>query len=111
MNANEWLQSRRPRPPATLVERLELAVTPFSSDTTMSRSEIFAGAAAAILSDLIPPAASEMSTRRQVAIDLLAADALVTYAIEAAAEECDAFGQNVDGVIARLASLAPAGKI
>lgn len=111
MNDREWLQSRRPSPPLKLLDRVELAVTPLSDDSTMSRSEILATAATAMLAPLVGPGAPEVSRNRDVAIDLLAADALVTYAIEAATEDCGAIGQNIDRVIARLASLAPAGKV
>jgi hypothetical protein len=111
MSAREWLQSRRPQPPERLARRLEAAVNPLSSGSAQSLSETLASAAAAILAPLSTPDESEGSRSREVAIDLLAADALVTYAVEAATEECETFRRNVDEVIARLASLAPAGKI
>jgi hypothetical protein len=111
MNDREWLQSRRPLPPPKLFDRLALAVTSLSDESKMSRSEILANAAAAILAPLVASGGPEASRNREVATDLLAADALVTYAIEAAAEECDAIARNIDRVIAPLASLAPAGKV
>lgn len=77
----------------------------------MSRSERLVAAAVTLLAPLVGPGAPDVSRSRDVAIDLLAADALVTYAIEAAAEDCAAIGQNVDRVVAQLASLAPAGKV
>jgi hypothetical protein len=111
MSASEWLRSRRPQPPQRLAERLEAAANPLPGDSAQSLSETLASAAAAILAPLSTPDEPEGSRSREVAIDLLAADALVTYAVEAATEECETFRQNVDDVIARLASLAPAGKI
>jgi hypothetical protein len=110
MNDREWLRSRRPSPPPKLFDRLEAAVTPLTEDLSISRSEILASAATALLVPLVGPDAPEVSRNREVAIDLLAADALLTYAIEAATEKGDAFAREIDRVIARLASLAPAGK-
>lgn len=110
MNDRDWLRSRRLSAPPKLFDRLELAVAPVSAGSTMSHSEILASAATAVLAPLVGPGAAEVSRNREVAIDLLAADALVTYAIEAATEECEALGQSIDRVITRLASLATAGK-
>ncbi len=111
MNDREWLQSRRLPAPPRLFERVELALAPHSGDSTLSRSEILASAAAAILGPMVGPGAPEVSRNSEVAIDLLAVDALVTYAIESATEECEGFRKNIDRVIAQLVSLAPAGKI
>jgi hypothetical protein len=111
MNDREWLRSRRPSPPPKLFDRVELAVPSLSNESTMSRSETLAIAAVSILAPLVGPDAPEVSRSREVAIDLLSVDALVTYAIEAATEECEVFQQNIDRVIAQLASLARAGKV
>ena len=40
------------------------------------------------------------------ALDLLAADALITYAVEAAAEDCERFATLTDEMIARLSIIA-----
>ena len=111
MNDREWLESRRPSPPPKLFNRLELAVSPLSDALAVSRSEILSTAAASILAPLIAAGGSEAARNREIAIDLLAADALVTYAIEAATEECQAIAQTIDRVVLRLASLAPAGTV
>jgi hypothetical protein len=60
---------------------------------------------------LLQPDARDVPRSRDIAIDLLAADALVTYAIESAAEDRGAMGQNIDSVVACLAALAPEGKV
>jgi hypothetical protein len=109
MDDREWLGSRHPSPPAKLFDRLELALDPLREALTISRSEILSSAAAAILAPLIASEGTEPTRNRKTAIDLLAADALVTYAIEAATEDCQAIAQNIDRVVQRLASLAPAG--
>lgn len=111
MNDSEWLQSRRPPPPPKLSERVQLAATPFSDDSKMSRSERLARGAVALLAPLFGPGAPDISISRDVAIDLLAADALVTYAIESAADDCATIGQNVDLVVEQLISLASTGQV
>ena len=74
----DWLDLRRPRPPAALSARLaELTAGVACGD----RSEIpplLIGRACEILSSI--------GSDRAAATDLLAADALITYAMEAAAE-------------------------
>jgi hypothetical protein len=40
------------------------------------------------------------------ALDLLAADALITYAVEAAADDCERFAALTDEMIARLSAVA-----
>jgi hypothetical protein len=104
VNASEWLASRRPAPPAKLAQRLESALSEFLSAPDVTPSDAFAVAAAGLLRRLMK-AESKPSSRREEAIDLLAADALVTYAIEAAADECESFAERTDAVIARLAVL------
>ena len=46
------------------------------------------------------------STRRECALDLLSVDALVTYAMEAAAEDPDTFASRVHDAMDRLAAAA-----
>lgn len=105
VNTNEWLASRRPTPPAKLAQRLESALAEFLSSPEVTTSDALAVAAAGILRRLMSEV-SRPSSRREEAIDLLAADALVTYAIEAAADECELFAERMDAVIARLAVIA-----
>jgi len=104
VNASEWLTSRRPSPPANLAQRLESALSEFLSAPDVAPSDAFAVAAAGILRRLMR-AESKPSSRREEAIDLLAVDALVTYAIEAAADECESFAERTEAVMARLAVL------
>jgi hypothetical protein len=104
VNASEWLASGRPAPPAKLAQRLESALSEFPSAPDVTPSDAFAVAAAGILRSLMTQD-SKLSTRRDEAIDLLAADALVTYAIEAAADECGSFAERTDAVMARLVAL------
>ena len=78
-----WLRSRRPAPPQTLRERLDRAV------------ELLVPAPSATLPvylarlgrDLLDGVASKPTGGRELALDLLAADAFATYAFEAQTEE------------------------
>ena len=108
MDPSEWLEARRPAPPVKLAAHLEAAVTEFTSSPNMSLSETLAVAGIAFLDRLT--GANAPTSRREMAKELLSADALLTYALEAAAEDCESFAASADAIIARVASLAPAGK-
>jgi hypothetical protein len=107
MDPREWLAARRPAPPVTLAASLEVAVSGFVSSPDVSMSATLSEAGAGILERLT--GATAPASRREVAIELLSADALLTYALEAAAEDCESFAASADAVIARLVSLASAG--
>jgi len=74
-----WLDARRPIPPATLRERLRRAVheTPLALPAHLAE----------LGRELLAGVASRPSGGRELALDLLAADAFATYAFEAQAEE------------------------
>ena len=74
-----WLEARRPAPPATLRERLREAV----HDTPLD----LAAHLAQLGHELLARVAARPSGGRELAMDLLAADAFATYAFEAQAEE------------------------
>jgi hypothetical protein len=84
----EWLSNRRPAPPAALRAHLEAALV----DGTEALPQHLARLGA----DLLARVARQPAGGRELALDLLAADAFVTYAFEAQAET------DVDG-LARLA--------
>jgi hypothetical protein len=73
-----WLETRRPAPPAALRAQLEAAVT--ESDERLAEHLADLG------SVLLDRVAQNPSGGRALALDLLAADAFVTYAFEAQAE-------------------------
>jgi len=73
-----WLDERRPAPPPGLRAHLEAAVV----DAPDPLPEHLAR----LGSDLLARVASHPAGGREVALDLLAADAFVTYAFEAQAE-------------------------
>jgi len=80
MTAAEWLASSAPGAPAELVERASAWLA--STDVSGSASEQLARAGRAALQ-----AAIDSSAGRPAAADLLAADALITLALEARAVE------------------------
>ena len=73
-----WLESRRPAPPAALLAPLEAAVT--------DRAAPLPDHLSAVGRELLARVAASPRAGRELALDLLAADAFVTYAFEAQAE-------------------------
>jgi hypothetical protein len=91
----EWLGTRRPTPPAALRAHLEEAVVDGAEPLPQHLARL--GAA------LLARVAGHPAGGRELALDLLAADAFVTYAFEAQAEA------DVDG-LARLAQDVTGGR-
>lgn len=79
-----WLDGRRPAPPAMLRAQIERAVTDAQRPLPAHLAEL--GRA------LLARVTSRPDGRRELALELLAADAFITYAFEAQAE------QDVGGV-------------
>ena len=74
-----WLETRRPAPPATLRERLRGAVHDAPDGLVAHLARLGR--------ELLDGVASRPNGGRELALDLLAADAFATYAFEAQAEE------------------------
>jgi hypothetical protein len=91
-----WLETRRPVPPPELAARLRALVA------AAPERVLAGGGLRAALADLGLSVLAGLEGRDPqeagVALDLLAADALVTYAFEAAADE----GTDVTGLAGRL---------
>lgn len=82
----EWLAARRPAVPLALEARLRRAVA--EADTaSLEASLSVAGVLSAIGLRLLTDVTNRGVQDEAMALDLLAADAFVTYAVEAAAEE------------------------
>lgn len=81
MTVAEWLDSREPSPPSRLAERLRSVL---GDRGTLAKDLSPAGLAQAGIA-LLRAIEERESNDRSNALDLLAADALVTYAFEAAA--------------------------
>lgn len=75
-----WLDRRRPAPPQALRERIDQAVTQTTPHAPLPSY------LASVGRQLLSRVADRPEGGRELALDLLAADALVTYAFEAQAE-------------------------
>jgi hypothetical protein len=96
-----WLAARRPAPPPALAAQLEAVLAACPPDRLQA-----AGSMAAALSLLGVGALDALEGRapdgRGVAMDLLAADAFVTYAFEAASDQDEPVDAVAAGVLARV---------
>ncbi len=90
-----WLEQRRPAPPPALAAHLAAAVagsSPPSPPTPHPPPEASPGRLVALGHRLLARVTATPGGGRELALDLLAADAFVTYAFEAQAEA------DVDGL-------------
>ena len=99
-----WLASRTPAPPIQLASRIEHLVATASAghDTAVPPVERLLDAADATMRGLL----RDGCLTRESALDLLAVDALVTYAFEAAADRPEDLEALATGALARIAALA-----
>ena len=102
MTLAEWLEARRPAPPAALRTRIDAALGPHLHDSAPDAAETFLAAAERVVQTLL----DENATSRGSALDLLAADALVTYAFEAQSEQPGQLRRRAAEAMARIAALA-----
>lgn len=101
MTVAEWLRSRALQPPEALSARLEAVLGEsllLASDTI---PEVFLEKGERLVADLL----QTHSTSRNSALDLLTADALVTYAFEAASENPSAIATRASAAMRRIAAL------
>jgi hypothetical protein len=105
----EWLDSRTPRPPDALEERIHGALAPvLDHEVEAGRGSTHHELLAAARSLLSAQRAADSAGRGE-AHDLLAADALVTYAFELAAEDPDAVDTLAESAMRYFGSLAGEG--
>ena len=98
-----WVAAQEPPAPAALVERVGGALARFDADDAAARPAHCLAAAEAVLARLLADGATGTRSR-EAALDLLAADALVTYAFEAASEVPAALPALARDAIERLAA-------
>jgi hypothetical protein len=96
-----WLETRTPPPPDALRERLA-AVAESAVSASAPDPDALIRTAEGLLVALLRSNAS----RRERALDLLAADALVTYAFEAAAEDASSLERLTTDAMRRLSAVA-----
>ncbi|HYV99584.1 MAG TPA: hypothetical protein VE967_19150 [Gemmatimonadaceae bacterium] len=102
MRARDWLGAREAGVPDALVRRVERALPDTLTNTPPSAE--LASAAVTVARVVV----AESSMTRAQALDLLAADALITYALEAACEEPSSLGQRADDAMRAMAALGAA---
>jgi hypothetical protein len=90
-----------PRPPAALAQHLEGLLAPFASQPSERVPEVCLEVGERLLDSLL----CSGSTSRGTALDLLAVDALVTYAFEAAADAPELIESRAARAMARIAAL------
>jgi hypothetical protein len=98
IDAREWLASRTPAPPPELALRL----AELTADRECSDLKELSG----ILVDQAVNVLAAVSDDRSGAFDLLVADSLITYALEAASEDCAHVESVAADTMRRVASVA-----
>ena len=97
-----WLDGREPVPPPALAARLREVIGAQLDESTGDVAAVFLAKAEELLMTLF----GEGRTTRATALDLLCADALVTYAFEAACDDPDRLGARAQQAITRISQLA-----
>ena len=108
MTLGEWLASRALHPPEALRVRIEAALGGAMNQDAGDATDVCMAAAERIVRNVL----RHDCTSRHSALDLLTADALMTYAFEAAGSAPTALGQKAAEAMRRIASLgalAPEG--
>jgi hypothetical protein len=105
MTVRDWVVRRAPRSPAALTERVLALLGPDANRDGASTSDVCLATAARVLDDLI----TAERFGRESALDLLAVDALTTWAFEHASgtkndRELLAFSEQGARVLGRLAT-------
>ncbi len=100
----EWMARLEPAPPAALHRRLCDLVAQSAARPVVEVPEACLEAGERLLDALL----ASGSTSRATALDLLAVDALVTYAFQAAADDPSRLEERAARAMARIASLPAA---
>ena len=101
MTIGEWLATRTPAPPAALMRRLRDLLGAAAGDDVRFAADRCVDAAERVVTGLL----RDGRTGRESAADLLAADALVTYAFEAASAAPNELVDRARTTMSRLAQL------
>lgn len=99
MSILSWLDSRAPAAPAPLQARVRLALETGAGDAD-EYTACFTAAAT-----LLEKTLDADVTDRETALELLAADALITYAFEAAANDVNGLDDRAAGAMRHLGAL------
>ena len=104
MTVREWLHSRTPRPPHSLTERLDATLAGLPSDPLEGIPATLLRASEALVGGLLQRGGST----RDSALDLLAADTFMTYAMEAVAADIRSLDACAAGAMLRVSAMAEA---
>ena len=104
MTVHEWLRSRSPGPPAALSARLDAVLAGSLAEPAERVPDLFLVASECLVAELLRSGC----TSRDSALDLLTADALLTYAFEAAGADIVTIGRRASEAMTRIAALADA---
>jgi hypothetical protein len=102
MTVADWIRARSPAPPPAFTALVIASLGSRADDDAVRVTECCLDAAIALLDQLL---AGDPLDRSEASA-LLAADALVTYAFEAAADAPDRLGDRAADAMVRLAALA-----
>ena len=102
MSITSWLAARSAAPPPRLAARIAETLGTGSDSLPAQVPERCVDAADSLLRDLL----GRESSGRDLALDLLTVDALVTYAFEAASEDPASLMARADAAMRRLAAAA-----
>jgi len=102
MTLARWLDDRRPVPPPALRARIDVALGDSLQCDERDAFDACLVAGERVVESLL----RENATTRETAIDLLAADALVTYAFEAASDRPAELSSRAADAMSRIAALA-----
>ncbi len=105
-SVGSWLAGLQPPPPPALAIRLAELLAPFLQQPATRVPDVCLEAGQQLLAQLL----ASGSTSRGTALDLLAVDALVTYAFEAAADDPEALEARAAGAMACIAALPGAAR-
>lgn len=103
MTHAEWLAGRVPAAPERLQAHLQRLFGEHPEWNALAIPAAMAAASELLLARVL---AAEVPSSRCVATDLLAADACVTYAFEAAADDPRSLAALAEGAMQRIAALA-----
>jgi hypothetical protein len=99
-----WLRARTPAPPDRLLARIQELLGDRRDRDASAATELCLDAAEELLRELI----ARPSMGRDAALDLLAVDALTTYAFEAAASDTESLGATATAAMTRFGACVPA---
>jgi len=104
VTVGEWLRSRSPRPPAALSARLDAVLVESLGESADRVPDVFLAVGERLVAEML----RNDSTSRDSALDLLTADALLTYAFEAAGGDVSTIDGRAAEAMTRIAALGDA---